>query len=143
MPTYSWHEIGDVPASPGVYAWYYTPEITAFDLERVTSTIAALKSSKGAAAAKDALRAFFDEAVFSYFREQPYQAQLRGALKPRYEGKIEHCPNLSESLLDRIVEDPARLATIRTVLECKRRRENPSLKRPESLVAPEQKCLGR
>ena len=26
---------------------------------------------------------------------------------------------------------------------CKRRRENPSLKRPESLVAPEQKCLGR
>jgi hypothetical protein len=28
-------------------------------------------------------------------------------------------------------------------LTCKRRRENPSLKRPESLVAPEQKCLGR
>jgi hypothetical protein len=27
--------------------------------------------------------------------------------------------------------------------DCKRRRENPSLKRPESLVAPEQKCLGR
>jgi hypothetical protein len=26
---------------------------------------------------------------------------------------------------------------------CKRRRENPSLKRPGSLVAPEQKCLGR
>ena len=33
------------------------------------------------------------------------------------------------------------LADIATV--CKRRRENPSLKRPESLVAPEQKCLGR
>ena len=28
-------------------------------------------------------------------------------------------------------------------LGCKRRRQNPSLKRPESLVAPEQKCLGR
>jgi hypothetical protein len=27
--------------------------------------------------------------------------------------------------------------------KCKRRRENPSLKRPGSLVAPEQKCLGR
>ena len=26
---------------------------------------------------------------------------------------------------------------------CKRRRENPSLKRPDSPVAPEQKCLGR
>ena len=27
--------------------------------------------------------------------------------------------------------------------QCKRRRETPSLKRPESLGAPEQKCLGR
>ncbi len=26
---------------------------------------------------------------------------------------------------------------------CKRRRQNPSVKRPESLVAPEQKCIGR
>jgi hypothetical protein len=27
--------------------------------------------------------------------------------------------------------------------DCKRRRQNPSVKRPESLVAPEQKCIGR
>ena len=26
---------------------------------------------------------------------------------------------------------------------CKRRRQNPSLKRPESLVAPEQECIGK
>ncbi len=33
--------------------------------------------------------------------------------------------------------------SVRTVpLHCKRRRQNPSMKRPESLVAPEQKCLG-
>ena len=30
-----------------------------------------------------------------------------------------------------------------TAPDCKRRRQNPSVKRPESLVAPEQKCLGR
>jgi hypothetical protein len=117
MTRYSWYEIGDVPAEPGVYAWYYTPEITAKDLDRVTSKVKALKTSTGEAAAKEAVRSFLDECVFRYFREQPYVAQLSGPLKPNYEGDIRHAPILSESLLDRIVEEPARLATIRTVLE--------------------------
>lgn len=117
MAIYSWHEIGDVPAAPGVYAWYYTPEITAFDLDQITAQILTLREGAGPGAAKQAVRAFLDEAVFSYFREQPYSAHLRGPLKPRYEGQIEHRPTLSESLLDRIVEAPERLATIRSVLE--------------------------
>lgn len=117
MATYSWHEIGDVPAQPGVYAWYYTPEITAFDLADITAAVVNFKASGEPNAAKDAIRIFLEQSVFSYFREQPYSAQLRGALKPRYEGMIEHRPTLSESLLDRIVEEPARLATIREVLE--------------------------
>ena len=40
------------------------------------------------------------------------------------------------------IERPFHIA-IDMQLLCKRRRENPSLKRPESLVAPEQKCIGR
>jgi hypothetical protein len=44
MTIYSWHEIGDVPAAPGVYAWYYNPEITAFDLDQITCSIATLKA---------------------------------------------------------------------------------------------------
>lgn len=117
MAIYTWHEIGDVPSAPGVYAWYYTPEITAFDLDQITAEIHTLRAGAGPAAAKQAVRAFLDEAVFRYFREQPYSAHLRGPLKPRYEGQIEHRPTLSESLLDRIVEAPERLATIRSVLE--------------------------
>lgn len=117
MAFFSWHEIGDVPAAPGVYAWYYIPEITAFDLDQITSDIIALKAKAGSSAAKEAVRAFLDQAVFRYFREQPYSAQLHGPLKPHYEGQIEHRPMLSESLLERIVEEPGRLATIRAVLE--------------------------
>lgn len=117
MPTYSWYEIGDVPAEPGVYAWYYAPEITAHDLDRVISTVKTLKVSGELGAAKQAIRTFLDESVFRYFREQPYLAQLSGPLKPTYEGLIEHTPTLSESLLDRIAEEPARLETIQTVLE--------------------------
>lgn len=117
MATYSWREIDDVPGGAGVYAWYYKPEITTFDLDRIISEVTALKASEGTAAAKDAVRAFLDESVFRYFREQPYETQLRGPLKPRYEGHIEHVPTLSESLLERVVEEPARLVTVRKVLE--------------------------
>lgn len=117
MPTYSWYEIGDVPAEPGVYAWYYTPEITDYDLDKIISTVRRLKASAGAAAAKQAVRLFLEDTVFRYFREQPYFAQLRGPLKPTYEGTIGHAPSLSESLVDRIVEDPTRLEAIRDVLE--------------------------
>lgn len=117
MTRYSWYEIGDVPAEPGVYAWYYTPEITTNDLARITSEVEELKLSAGQAAAKDAIRAFLENCVFRYFQELPYVAQLSGPLKPTYEGYIHHSPTLSDSLLDRIVENPARLATIRKVLE--------------------------
>ena len=101
----------------GVYAWYYSPEITAFDLERVMSQVDELLASAGSAAAKEAVRLFLEKSIFQYFREQPYDAQLRGPLKPRYDGTIEHVPVLSESMLDRIVEDPRRLATIRAIME--------------------------
>ncbi len=117
MATYSWHEISDAPAKPGVYAWYYTPEITAFDLESVTSAVETLKAAGEVETAKDAIRSFLEQSVFSYFRERPYSAQLKGALKPRYEGVIEHIPTLSGTLLERIIEEPTRLATIRDVLE--------------------------
>lgn len=66
MATYSWHEIGDVPVAPGVYAWYYTSEMTAFDLDRITSDILELEAGRGVPAAKEAVRVFLDESVFRY-----------------------------------------------------------------------------
>jgi hypothetical protein len=117
MKIYRWQEIEDVPLGAGVYAWYYTPEITAFDLECITAKITELKALGDSTKAKEAIRAFLDEHVFQYFREQPFTVRLHGPLKPRYEGQIDHMPTLSENLLDRIVDDPARLTTIRDVLE--------------------------
>jgi hypothetical protein len=117
MAIYSWQEIADVPMSPGVYAWYYTPEITSFDLDRVTSELKATKAAEGSAAAKEKASVFLEETVFRYFKERPYNAELSGPLKPRYEGQMEHRPALSDTLLDRIVEEPSRLTTIRDVLE--------------------------
>lgn len=114
---YQWREISRVPFEPGVYAWYYSPEITTFDLERVVTDVERLKVAGDRTAAAESVRHFLNEYLFRYFHEDPYQLTLRGPLKPRYEGSVEHRPALSESLVERLVEEPRRLATIKQVLE--------------------------
>lgn len=115
--TYWWTEISNVPQKPGVYAWYYLPEITDFDLQQTISRIRVYWDNNDIEAAIETVKSFLQNFLFQYFQEEPYQAILRGALKPKYEGSIEHKPELSEELLKRIVEEPERLITIKQVLE--------------------------
>jgi len=115
--TYWWTEISNVPQKPGVYAWYYLPEITEFDLQQTISRIRVYWDDDDIEAALETVKSFLQNFLFQYFQEEPYQAILRGSLKPKYEGSIEHKPELSEELLKRIVEEPERLITIKQVLE--------------------------
>jgi hypothetical protein len=117
MQVFRWREIGDVPPEPGVYAWYYRPEITDFDLQQIVQTVTTLKENGQEAKAAESVRSFLQDNIFRYFKEQPYQTVMRGPLKPKYEGLLEHMPSLSEDLVRRLVEDPRRLRTIKQVLE--------------------------
>lgn len=108
---YRWNELSNVPSQKGVYAWYYIPEITDFDLQDAIDKIHSNPNE-----AQGVVVNFLYEFIFKYFQEEPYKASLSGSLKPKYEGSIEHKPELSASLIERIVECPERLATIREVL---------------------------
>lgn len=116
MKILTWQEIGEAPKQPGIYAWYFAPDITKFDVEQITKEILKLKADADIPSAKIKLREFLNTAVFSSFREQPYTAQLHAPLKPRYEGTLEHQPALSEGMLDRILEEPSILHEIREAL---------------------------
>lgn len=111
-----WADIVNAPALPGVYAWYYSPEITDYDLEQ---TIAQLKACPEAdrPAAEQIVRTTLDTRIFKHFREDPYQASIEGPLKPTYTGMLEHTFRVSSGLVQRIVDDPDRLRTIRNVLD--------------------------
>lgn len=111
-----WAEIVSAPALPGVYAWYYSPEITDYDLEQ---TIAQLKACRDIdrPAAEELVRTTLDRRVFKHFREEPYRALIQGPLKPTYTGTLEHTFQVSGGLVQRIVDDPDRLRTIRNVLD--------------------------
>jgi hypothetical protein len=108
-----WAEIGDAPETSGVYAWYYSPEVTDFDLNR---TIADVQAASDRFEAEGLIRAMLDERIFRFFREEPYNAELSGALKPSFSGALEHHAPVSHSLASRLAADPERLRTIRSVL---------------------------
>ncbi len=114
---YRWTEISKVPQKPGVYAWYYSPEITDYDLRKAIDDIKKLKQIGKVHLASEVVENFLYNSIFRYFREEPYQAFLSGPLKPQYQGYIEHQPSLSETLVSRILEEPERLITVKEVIE--------------------------
>lgn len=114
---YCWTEISSIPQKSGVYAWYYLPEITDFDLRKIIDEIELHQQNGDSESSYNLVKYFLQNFLFRYFQEEPYQATLRGALKPKYEGFVEHKPELSEDLLMRIVEEPERLITVKKVLE--------------------------
>lgn len=111
-----WADIVNAPALPGVYAWYYSPEITDRDLEQTITQLKACRDTDRLAA-ETLVRSTLDNRVFKHFREDPYQALIEGPLKPTYTGTLEHTFRVSAGLVQRIVDDPDRLKTIRAVLD--------------------------
>lgn len=108
-----WVDLANAPDGPGVYAWYCSPEITDFDLNR---TIEAVRSAPDRGEAERAIRAMLDGRLFHHFREEPYTAAVSGPLKPTYVGSLEHDTAASSSLVTRLAAEPDRLRTIREVL---------------------------
>ncbi|UOM36711.1 hypothetical protein [Acuticoccus sp. I52.16.1] len=108
-----WADLGNAPAASGIYAWYYSPEITDFDLER---TIEAVQSATERSEAERVIRAVLDGRLFHYFEEEPYTAAISGPLKPAYVGSLAHETAASASLVSRLASEPERLRTIRDAL---------------------------
>lgn len=108
-----WSRISQAPTGPGIYAWYYNPEITDHDLEEIISEV---EASDNARRTSDLVRSFLTKRLFDLFREDPYTAKISGPLKPKYLGNLDHEVSVSQTLIDRISENPSKLRGIRDIL---------------------------
>lgn len=113
---YSWMEIDHVPETTGVYAWYSRLEVSRADIDSIISEVQAEKARGEDLRAKAAVERALDRFVFGPYRESPYRVELRGALKPRYGGEVNHEPSRSESLVDRLAQQPDRFRMIAEIL---------------------------
>ena len=114
---YQWSEVPTIGDVPGIYAWYYMPEITQFDIGKLIESVQSHMSNGDRAFAHKEIETFLEQFIFSYFTEEPYQTIMRGPLKPTYEGHLHHHPAMSMALIERLVDDPERLHTVKAVLE--------------------------
>lgn len=113
---YLWPDIEETPDETGVYAWYYRHTLSDFDINKLVTDLKALAPNS----AKDASARvvdFLQSHLFGIFVEEPYDALLRGPLKPTYQGKLINSPNISKDLVERIMAEPTRLWTLKKVLE--------------------------
>lgn len=113
---YSWLEIDHAPETTGVYAWYSRLQISRADIEAVITSVQAEISQGDDSRAKAVVERALDRFIFGPYRETPYRVELRGQLKPRYGGEVNHEPSRSDSLVDRLVKQPERFRTIANVL---------------------------
>lgn len=110
---YSFHELGQVPSGPGIYAWYHRLKLSLHDVETYSKRVSAAAPAERDSVARD----FLEKFVFSYYSEAPYDVRVAGRLKPTYEGQVAHIQPISTALVERIAEDPSRLKAIREVLQ--------------------------
>lgn len=114
---YQWSEVPTIGDVPGIYAWYYMPEITQFDISKLIESVQSNISRGNREAGYKQIEEFLEQFIFSYFTEEPYQTIMRGPLKPTYEGQLHHRPGVSTALIERLLDDPERLRTVKAVLE--------------------------
>jgi hypothetical protein len=112
----NWSEVELAPEGPGVYAWYSRLVIAKADVEGVIKRVKDAQS-KGEAAARQEVEAALDRFIYSPYRETPYQVSLRGQLKPKFSGEVQHEPIKSDSLIGRLASNPERFRTVADVLK--------------------------
>lgn len=106
----SYTDLATAPQCSGVYAWYSSLSIWKSDLDEFELRVNEKKNDRAQAFAY--VEEKLDSLVFKKYREDDYQITLRGPLKPKYEGEAKHIPPASNSLVDRLIDDPTRLRVI-------------------------------
>lgn len=104
-------EIVRAPPRPGLYAWYHRPTISTGDVDDLRRRMAQ-SPADSAKAAEDFLR----EHVLGPYREAPYRVEIKGQLKPEYEGEVDHKLRLSDTVLNLARNKPEHLADLGEVL---------------------------
>ena len=114
---YTWDNIVDIPKKPGIYAWYFSPDLTKYDVERLIDDLNCLRDKTGDKKAQQKLVIdFLNRNIFDYYSNSPYLAIIEGALKPTYKGELEQSMQPSVNLIDRILDKPDRLKSLRNIL---------------------------
>jgi hypothetical protein len=113
---YKWNSLSSIPEIEGVYAWYLPLKLSKKDIEILIDRVLDFKSKEQEVVAKEEIKDFIEKRILNFYNEAPYEVSLTGPLKPKYKGKVNHIPSVSDSLVNRLYEEPSRIHEISEVL---------------------------
>lgn len=115
MNVFKWNSIGSegLPTSSGIYAWYYKPKIGKADVSNLTSE---LSSTSSISDKRKLVSSFLNQRLFRFFSQPDYYVTANGPLMPKFSGSIQHIDQISNDLINKIVEDPNAIHLIRDIL---------------------------
>jgi hypothetical protein len=111
---FRYSEVSSAPNTPGVYSWYYRIELTDKDIAKCIEDVELEPLQE---ARDDLVRSFLETHLFRHYKEVPYFIALSGQLKPRYEGFIDHHPDVSSSMIRRLSMAPNNLYELKRTLK--------------------------
>lgn len=111
---FGWRELSRAPEEPGVYAWYAKLLISTADLSSFTENVH--RRVAGGEDPRSYVSEVLERLIFRRYHEDNYQVTVSGPLKPRYVGEAAHQISMSQSLIERLCEDPERLRIIAETL---------------------------
>ena len=82
----------------------------------INDIVTKVQSAADLQTARNTIENALDRFVFNPYRESPYRVLLRGQLKPKFIGDVEHEPSRSDSLVTRLAKNPERLHVIAQLL---------------------------
>lgn len=100
--------------SAGVYAWYYKINLSTFDSKRLVEDVNNIERLEDR---KVVVKDFLERKLFNFFRYPEFSAKISGALIPTFTGSLEHNLEMTESLVDRIANDPDTILSVREALK--------------------------
>lgn len=105
-------EIDKTPEIAGIYAWYYRIEISDRDIDLCIDSVEKSNQDDKLVIVEN----FCKHKLFNFFLESPYHVTMKGKLKPKFAGALEHENEVSKSLIMRIASEPQRLKEIKKAL---------------------------
>lgn len=114
---YKWNNISsaNIQNKPGIYAWYYDITLSKPDINRLIEKLNN-KDNDGYTDKKLEVQVFLEKHLFGYFRESPYEAKLNGSLMPTFQGRLSHVDSVSNSLVERVLDEPSILFEVKAIL---------------------------
>lgn len=113
LEQFRFHELNRAPEAAGVYSWYYRIELADHDIAVCQEELTQASTSEEKATIVDE---FLQQRLFKPYLEAPYSVSLQGPLKPSYSGEARNVFHVPHGLVSRIVEDPARLPKLKSLL---------------------------